>query len=271
MSFPLLPEHRKAESIAVFAADKCGPGAFNLAIYQSFADPTRCSGFLLAPGITKGYTFVIEDMDHKVNQGQPRTRRQIRLNSPEDNVKILALLRQIDRYAVAAVISRAYPEEVGVATSTDRLHNITGTYQGKDDPIYICRNQKIFPAIEEIVDPFRLVPYVTGDARGSHSMPLTPVAIKTPVAGAYCVPIVTCLAFSVNSFGCFSEEYVDIFADHMWDEYRRKASLKADFMREQAPFGIAMASQEEIAYTGLAQLLNQLNRKFRKVPELTRD
>jgi len=113
LTFPLLPSHRPAESIAVFAADKCGPGAFNMPLYYAFADPARSSGFLLSPDIGKGFTFVIEDMNHKVEHGAPPTRRQVKLNAPEENVAILALLREIDRYGIARIESRAHPGEVG--------------------------------------------------------------------------------------------------------------------------------------------------------------
>lgn len=269
ISFKLLPAHRPAESIAVFAADKCGPGAFNMALYNAFADPARSSGFLLSPEIGEGFTFVIEDMDHKVEHDAPPTHRQIKLNSPEDNVAILALLREIDRYGVARIHSRVHPEEVAVSVTTDRLHNITGTYQGKDDPVMIVRNQRIFPALEEIVDPFRLTPLVTGDARGSHTMPLMPVPIRTAVAGAYCLPIVSCLALSVNREGKFSANMVDTFGNVAWDRARALAQEKADWMRQQAPFGVGMASQEEIAYTGLAKLQKKLSEQFELITEET--
>lgn len=271
MTFELLPGHRPAESIAVFAADKCGPGAFNMALYYAFADPARSSGFLLSPEIGKGYTFVIEDMDHKVEKDAPPTHRQVRLEAPEDNLRILALLREIDRYGVARIESRAHPGEVAVAVTTDRLHNITGTYQGKDDPVMIVRNQKIFPALEEIVDPFRLTPLVTGDARGSHTMPLMPVPIRTAVAGAYCLPLVTCLAMSVSREGQFVDNVIDVFGNLAWDRYRAQAQERADWMRTQAPFGVGMASQEEIAYTGLAKLQAELEKRFELVTDETRD
>lgn len=269
ITFDLLPDHRPAESIALFAADKCGPGAYNMALYYAFADPARCSGFLLSPDIGKGFTFVIEDMDHRVEQGAPPTHRQIKLNAPEDNVAILALLRDIDRFGVARIESRAHPGEVGVAASTDRLHNITGQYQGKDDPVMIVRNQKIFPALEEVVDPFRLTPLITGDARGSHTMPLMPVGIKTPVAGAYCLPIVSCLALSVNGGGQFSKNAVDVFGNLAWDRYRMLAQERGDWMRQQQPFGVGMASQEEIAYTGLAKLRTKLDQQFEMIEDVT--
>lgn len=269
LTFELLPEHRPAESIAVMAADKCGPGAYNMALYYAFADPARSSGYLLSPDIGKGFTFVIEDMDHKVEKGAPPTHRQVRLDAPDDNLRILALLREIDRFGVARIESRAHPGEIAVAVTTDRLHNITGTYQGKDDPVVIIRNQRIFPALEEIVDPFRLTPLVTGDARGSHTMPLMPVPIRTAVAGAYCLPIVTCLAMSVSDDGKFVDNVIDVFGNLAWDRYRAQAQERADWMRTQAPFGVGMASQEEIAYTGLAKLQAELDKRFELVTDET--
>jgi hypothetical protein len=38
-------------------------------------------------------------------------------------------------------------------------------------------------------------------------------------------------------------------------------------MRQQAPFGVAMASQEEISYTGLAKLEAALEKRFQNVPD----
>ena len=38
----------------VFAADKCGPGAYNLPLYLAFADPMYCAGLMLPPMI-KGF------------------------------------------------------------------------------------------------------------------------------------------------------------------------------------------------------------------------
>ena len=42
---------RPAESFMVFAADKCGPGAYNLPLYLAFADPMYCAGLMLPPMI----------------------------------------------------------------------------------------------------------------------------------------------------------------------------------------------------------------------------
>jgi fructose 1,6-bisphosphatase len=54
-----------------------------------------------------------------------------------------------------------------------------------------------------------------------------------------------------------------------WDRARALAQEKADWMRQQAPFGVGMASQEEIAYTGLAKLQKKLSEQFELITEET--
>src|SRR5437667_9111640 len=39
-------EPRAAESFLIFMADKCSPGAFNLPLFLSFADPMYCAGLM---------------------------------------------------------------------------------------------------------------------------------------------------------------------------------------------------------------------------------
>ena len=81
------------------------------------------------------------------------------------------------RYVVHSVVS---PDgDVIVSASTDRLHNIAGTYVGKDDPIAIVRTQKNFPATEEAGSAFNNPHFVAGNTRGSHHMPLMPVRLNS--------------------------------------------------------------------------------------------
>lgn len=254
----LLPEYRPAEAFLVFAADKCGPGAYNFALWNTFCNPMKNGGLLLSPKLAQGFVFTIIDMDHKSKDSD----RIIQLRSPEEAWGIAALLRNIDRFAVESVHSRAYPDEQIVSLSATRLHNIAGKYTGKDDPVMIFRTQGIFPAPEEAVAPYKSCPYVTGDARGSHTMALMPMPMLSAVDGEYCQPIVTCSAFSMDETGCFTGEFVDIFSGKAWDQARQKAILKSDLMREQGFFGVAMASSEEISYTGIMETLEKLDEKF---------
>ncbi|WP_163484760.1 fructose 1,6-bisphosphatase, partial [Escherichia coli] len=64
LEFDLLQaKHRQAESFMVLAADKCGPGAYNLPVFLAFADPMYCAGLML-PQMIKGFRFRIIDMDN---------------------------------------------------------------------------------------------------------------------------------------------------------------------------------------------------------------
>lgn len=249
-------EHRPAEVFLTFAADKCSPGAYNYPLYSAFCDPMHNGGLLLKPQIREGFTLTVMDME------ATEADRRIELDVPERVWDLAVLLQNPDRFAVESVHSRYKPEEKVAAVSTTRLHNIAGEYTGKDDPVAIVRAQGIFPAPEEIVSPYTLGHYVTGDARGSHVMPMMPVPINTAVAGTYCLPLVSCLAFSMDAEGRFSDQYVDLFANVAWDETRHKVQRKADEWRRQGFIGPTMAEEAELAYTGITDALEELAEEF---------
>ncbi len=215
-------------------------------------------GLLLNPKMRKGFSITVIDMDHK----SADTDRVIRLDVPERSWDIACLLQNPDRFAIEAIHSRARPDEQVVAVSATRLHNIAGKYTGKDDPVAIVRTQGLFPAPEEVIEPYTLGHFVTGDTRGSHVMPLMPVPINTTVAGAYCLPIVSCLAFSMDAAGRFAREYVDVFDNVAWEAARLKVQRKADEWRRQGFVGPTMASQAELSYTGIVEALEALGREF---------
>lgn len=249
-------KHRPAEAFLVFAADKCGPGAYNFPLYTVFCDPMHNGGLLLSPKLRQGFTFTIIDMDHKNGD------RVIELKVPEQIWDVAALVQNPDRFAIEQIHSRHKPEEQIVSVSATRLHNIAGTYTGKDDPVAIVRTQGIFPAPEEVVEPYTLGHFVTGDCRGSHVMPIMPAAINTGVAGAYCLPLVSCIACSMDDKGRFTREYVDLFGNVAWDRTRQKVQAKADEWRRQGFIGPTMASHAELAYTGMVEALAALDGKF---------
>jgi fructose 1,6-bisphosphate aldolase/phosphatase len=245
---------RPAESFLVLAADKCGPGAYNLPLYLAFADPMYCAGLML-PQMSLGFRFHVIDMDN--TQGDSI----IELNAPEDSYGLAALLRDNERFGIDAIYSRKYGEPCA-AVSAQRLHSIAGKYTGKDDPVAIVRNQGIFPAPEELLSPFAKAHYVGGDARGSHVMPLMPVALNTAVTGMYCLPIVSCIGFSMDRDGRFSAEHIDFFDNPAWDEVRRRAQEKAMEMRSQGWSGAAMLPYAELEYGGFRDTVTSLLERF---------
>ncbi|GAA6735491.1 fructose-1,6-bisphosphate aldolase/phosphatase [Thermus oshimai] len=246
-------EERPSEPFVVLAADKTEPGAFNLPLYLAFADPMHCPGLLLSPEMRPGFRFRVMDL--------ARTERDssIDLEAPERLYDLAALLRDPHRFAIAGIWSRRHGEQAAVV-STTRLRNIAGRYVGKDDPVAIVRVQKIFPATEELAPPFALLPFVAGDTRGSHHLPLMPVRANTQASSFFCVPMVCGLAFSLKE-GRLSEP-VDLFADPAWDVVRLRAMEKAQDMRRQGFYGPAMLPMEELEYTGIAERLRELEREF---------
>lgn len=261
IEFELNPKkgYRPAESFMIFAGDKCAPGAFNLPLYLAFSDPMHNGGLLLNPKMHSGWTFSIIDMNHKSKDDD----RIIKLDVPERAWDVAALLQNPDRYAIEAIHSRYMPNEQVVSVAATRLHNIAGKYTGKDDPIAIVRNQGIFPAPEELIEPYATInQIISGDARGSHNMPQLPVAINTAVTGPYCHPIISAIGFSMNHQGQFAGRYVDFFGSSAWDYARYVSQRRAAEVRRQGFFGVTMAQQAEIAYTGLVDTWATLDKEF---------
>lgn len=247
-------EERPSEALMVLLADKCGPGAFNLPLYLSFADPMYSPGLMLSEGLHDGFTFHIMDMDH--TEGD----RMIVLEAPDNLYDISALLRDTNRYAVEAIWSRKYPNEQAVAVGTTRLRNIAGRYVGKDDPPAVVRVQKIFPATEEFGPAFAVGPFVGGDTRGSHNLPLMPVPMNTAASTFFCVPTVCALGLSMHEGRLTGP--VDLFADPVFDAVRERISEKAMEMRRQGFFEPAMLPMSELEYGGIVSRLRKLDTQW---------
>jgi fructose 1,6-bisphosphate aldolase/phosphatase len=248
-----LPE-RPAEPFLVFTADKCGPGAFNFPLWAVFTSPMYCAGLML-PKMKVGFRFTVIDMEHV---GADKV---IELDTPEQHIDLAILLRDENRFGVQSIYSRKFPHQKVVAVSTDRLHTIAGEYKGKDDPVCIVRTQGIFPAPEEVVSPYVTAHYVAGDARGSHHMPIMPVAINTAVSGPYCLPLVACMAYSVTKKGKLSAG-VDMFGNVAWDATRLKAQRKGEELRQQGFVGPAMLPVQELEYSAFRDSLAELEAMF---------
>jgi fructose 1,6-bisphosphate aldolase/phosphatase len=246
-------EERPNEPFLVFMADKTEPGAFNLPLYRAFADPMNTAGLLLSSEMSKGFRFRIMDVSY--TQGD----RVIELNAPENLYEIAALLRDNDRFVVEAIFSRVDGDQAA-AVSTTRLHNIAGKYTGKDDPVYICRVQKNFPATGEIIAPYAEAPFVNGWMRGSHVGPLMPVKSGCSISYFDGPPVITALGFCVHN-GRLTEP-VDLFAHPYWDSVRMRAAHKATEMRRQGFSGAAMVSYGELEYGGIVKILEKLDSQF---------
>lgn len=246
-------DERPNEPFLFFAADKTDPGAFNLPLYLAFADPMNTPGLILSPGMSKGFRFVIIDVNH--TEGD----RVIELVAPEQLYDIAALLRDPERYVVESVWSRASGEQA-VAVATSRLHNIAGKYTGKDDPVMLVRVQMHFPATGEVLAPYAIGHFVGGGMRGSHQVPLMPVRLLTGISYFDGPPIVSCAAFAEH--GGILTEALDAFAHPFWDAVRDRITGKTLDMRRQGFVGTAMLPMSELEYTGIVEKLKVLDTKF---------
>lgn len=247
-------EERPNEPFLFFAADKTDPGAYNLPLYLGFADPMYNSGLILSPAMEKGFTFHIMDVDY--TEGD----RLIELNVPEDIYDIAALLRDNERFVVESVYSRG-TGEIAASVSTTRLHNIAGKYTGKDDPVMLVRVQGSFPATGEVLAPFNIGHYVAGFMRGSHTGPLMPVKMNSPISYFDGPPVVACMAFCVHK-GKLTEP-ADAFDHPYWDYVRTNVSRKATELRQQGFSGLAMLPYSELEYGGIVEKMKKLDPKFK--------
>ena len=243
-------EERPSEVFSIFAADKTEPGAFNFPFWRVFVDAGSNTGLLINEKLAAGVTFRIMDV---------MTGKIADLKLWNDKPELEAGLMYPGRYVIHSVYS-ADNEQI-LSASTDRLHNIAGTYVGKDDPIAIMRTQKNFPATEEAGSAFNNPHYVAGNTRGSHHMPLMPVKLNSAASLNYSIPIVSCLVFSMHD-GKLTGPH-DGFGTVDWDLQRMWASERAMIMRNQGFIHPATLVPEELEYNkGYEARLAKLNEKF---------
>jgi len=228
-------EERPNEAFTVFAADKTEPGAFNYPIYRMFVDSLSNTGLIVNTNLADGVIMNIMD----VEQGKVAS-----LELWKDKPTIEAALMYPGRYVVDTVTTKE--GEPILAASTDRLHNIAGTYVGKDDPILLVRTQKLFPATEEVGSVFNNPHYVAGNTRGSHNMPLMPVKLNSAATINFCIPIVESLVFSMHN-GKFTGPF-DGFSTPDWDYIREIATKKAIAIRSQGFIHPATLVPSELEY-----------------------
>lgn len=248
-------EERSNEAFTVFAADKTEPGAFNYPLYRLFVDGLSNTGLIVNKSLAEG--VVINVMD--VEEG-----KIAELKLWEDKPTVEAALMYPGRYVISTINTKK--GEPILAASTDRLHNIAGTYVGKDDPICLIRTQKNFPATEEAGSVFNNPHYVAGNTRGSHNMPLMPVKLNTAASIDFCIPIVSALVFSMHN-GKLTGPF-DGFSTPDWDYVREIATKKALAMRSQGFIHPATLVPSELEYAeGYRARMEVLNQKMKPIEE----
>ena len=246
-------EERPNEAFTVFAADKTEPGAFNYPIYRMFVDSLSNTGLIVNKSLSSGVKINVMDVEEgKIAE----------LSLWEDKPTLEAALMYPGRYVVSTVTTKE--GEPILSASTDRLHNIAGTYVGKDDPILLVRTQKNFPATEEVGSVFNNPHYVAGNTRGSHNMPLMPVKLNSAASINFCIPIVEALVFSMHD-GKLTGPF-DGFSTPDWDYIREIATKKAIAMRSQGFIHPATLVPSELEYAeGYRARMDVLETKMKPI------
>ena len=243
-------EERPNEAFTVFAADKTEPGCFNNPMYRLFVDALRNTGLIVNKSLAKGVDFHIMDVEEA---------SIAKLSLWEDKPALEAALMYPGRYVISSITTK--DGEPIMDASTDRLHNIAGTYVGKDDPVCIVRTQKMFPATEEAGSVFNNPHYVAGNTRGSHNMPLMPVKLNSAATINFCIPIVESLVFSMHD-GKFTGPF-DGFSTPDWDYIREQATKKAIAIRSQGFIHPATLVPDELEYAeGYKDVMKGLKEKM---------
>jgi fructose 1,6-bisphosphate aldolase/phosphatase len=245
-------EERPSEVFCILAADKTEPGAFNFPFWRIFVDARSNTGLIINEKLAEGAILRVMDvMSAKIAD----------LKMWQDKAELEAALMYPGRYVVHSVLSSDGKEMIATS-STDRLHNIAGTYVGKDDPIAIVRTQKQFPATEEVGSAFADPHYVAGNTRGSHHMPLMPVKLNSAASINYALPIVSCLVFSMHNGKLIGPH--DGFGTVDWEWQRMRAVERAMIIRSQGFIHPATLVPEELEYNkGYQARMSKLNEKFK--------
>lgn len=245
---------RKSEPLLIFMADKTSAGAWNLPLYKMFADPFTTAGLVIAPAMHQGFRFEVHDIyEHK----------KITFECPEDLYDMLMFIGSPGKYTVKYVFSRA-DGAIAAASSTERLSLIAGKYVGKDDPVMIVRAQQNFPAVGEVLEPFRYPWIIEGWMRGSHNGPLMPVSVKQATPTRFDgPPRVACLGFQLADGRLIGPR--DMFDDPSYDEARRDANRIADVLRLHGPFEPHRLPLDEMEYTTMPQIMKRLEGRWASV------
>lgn len=244
---------RPSEPVIVFMADKTSPGAWNLPLFQIYANPFNTAGLVIDPAMHQGFAFEVLDVyEH----------RKIRFNCPEEMYELLMFIGAPRRFMIKAVYRRK-DGEITAAASTQKLSLIAGKYVGKDDPVMICRSQSGMPAVGEVLEPFGFPHLVEGWMRGSHRGPLMPVSFAMANPSRFDgPPRVIAAGFQLADGKLIGPR--DLFDDPAFDYARAKANEITDYMRRHGPFEPHRLGLDDMEYTTMPKLMERLADRWQK-------
>ena len=242
---------RPSEPVIVFCCDKTDPTAFNMPFYKMFADPFHTAGLVYDKSMVGGFKFDVLDMYEN---------KQITLKTPEESYSLLALIGNLEKYAVKRVY-RAKDNEIAAIASSEKLNLMAGEYVGKDDPVAIVRAQSGMPAVGEVLEAFATPHLVPGWMRGCHWGPLMPVGEDDARPSRFDGPArVMALGFQLSDGRLVGPN--DLFEDISFDNARKRALDMADMIRSMGPFQPHRLPEAMMEYTSVPQIMETLKDRF---------
>jgi fructose 1,6-bisphosphate aldolase/phosphatase len=261
LPLPVRPDPKRAsQTVMVTCADKTDPAALGNWMCRPYFDPNYNTGLLIAASeMKRGYEFVVADLDTRaqawerglrdeaaVNEYMQKAAGQERLIVVDNAIDLQRLILDQNRYVVAQI--RTKNGNIGFTLTAERLHNISGTYSGKDDPLVLALCQGDWPAPGEITSVYMRPKIVAGDCRGSHRMPIRPQQLNSPTS-MWSGPIVTCMLMSVNLHSGRIGSVTDHFAPGTaWDTTRTKVDELAFMIRDHGATEPATLPVNELEY-----------------------
>lgn len=204
---------RTSEPVLCFLADKAGPGAWNVYLYRTFADPFNTPNLVTDEVLRSGFRFTVFDR---------REGRELGFDLPAELYDLLAVAGTPDRYVITEVRSRATGDVAAVAS--------TGA-----DPGLLVRAEAPFPAVGEVLEAFAFPYAVTGWLEGTYVGPLMPVSTSDETSTRFDgPPRAIGLGFQVADQRLVGPR--DLLGDRAFEDVRRQALQAADYLRRHGPF-----------------------------------
>ena len=242
---------RASDPVIVFMADKTSPGAWNLPLFQIFANPFNTAGLVIDPSMHQGFSFEVLDVyKHRI----------IRFDCPSELYELLMFIGAPRSYMIKRVFRRSDGEIAAVA-STQKLSLIAGKYVGKDDPVLIVRCQSGLPAVGEVLEPFAFPHLVEGWMRGSHRGPLMPVSFGHATPSRFDgPPRVIAAGYQIANGRLVGPQ--DLFDDPAFDRAREEANTVADYLRRHGAFEPHRLGLDDMEYTTMPALMAKLEGRW---------
>lgn len=280
LPLPVREDARRAsQTVMVTTADKTDPAALGNWLCRAYFDPNYNTGLLIASSaMARGYEFVVADLDTRaqarekgltspaeVEEYMKNAVGHERLIVVDNPIDLQRLLLDLNRFVVAQI--RTKNGDIGFTLSAERLHNISGTYSGKDDPVVLALCQGDWPAPGEISSVYLRPKMVAGDCRGSHRFYIRPQHLNSPTS-MWSGPIVTMMLMSVNIHSGRIGSIVDHFAPGTaWDTVRLNVDQANIAMRDHGATEPATLPVNELEYqAGYRNGMAALADRFAEVP-----